>query len=106
MELTIWTCKQPIGVLTDCSDHCRTGETPWVKLMIEQHHETAKSNGAIVSYTTHRQHPPAVNSVQIIPSVGVESAPADMLAWSLAKRVRSDFSSGTRSINSCIKEMK
>lgn len=38
-----------IGVVTTCSDLCRTGETPWVKLMIEKYHETAKSNGAIVS---------------------------------------------------------
>jgi hypothetical protein len=41
-----------------------------------------------------------------MPSVGVESAPADMLAWALVKRIRSDYSSGTRSIDSCIKEMK
>ncbi|KAJ5674487.1 uncharacterized protein N7477_004421 [Penicillium maclennaniae] len=66
-----------------------TGETPWIKELIEKYHETAKSNGAI-----------------IMPSVGVESAPADMLAWALVKRIRSEYSSGTRSIESCIKEMK
>ncbi|KAJ5604091.1 hypothetical protein N7537_007047 [Penicillium hordei] len=66
-----------------------TGETPWVKSIIDKYHETAKANGAI-----------------IIPCNGVESAPADMLAWSLVKRVREDLSSSTRQINSTIKEMK
>jgi hypothetical protein len=42
----------------------------------------------------------------MIPSAGVESAPADILAWSLVKRVREDLSSQTREINSTIKEMK
>ncbi|KXG52732.1 Saccharopine dehydrogenase / Homospermidine synthase [Penicillium griseofulvum] len=66
-----------------------TGETPWVKSIIEKYHETAKANGAIM-----------------IPCSGVESAPADILAWSLVKRVREDLSSSTRHINSTIKEMK
>lgn len=42
----------------------------------------------------------------MIPSTGVESAPADLLAWSLAKRVREDLSSPTRHIDGTIKEMK
>ncbi|OQE27772.1 hypothetical protein PENSTE_c004G08081 [Penicillium steckii] len=66
-----------------------TGETPWIKIMIDKYHETAKNNGAIV-----------------IHSVGVESVPADMLAWSLVKRVREDLSTNTREIYSCIKELK
>ncbi|CAI7661811.1 unnamed protein product [Penicillium manginii] len=66
-----------------------TGETPWIKIMIDKYHDTAKNNGAI-----------------IIHSVGVESAPADMLAWALVKKVREDLSCNTREITSCIKEMK
>ncbi|KAJ5813005.1 Saccharopine dehydrogenase / Homospermidine synthase [Penicillium robsamsonii] len=66
-----------------------TGETPWVKSIIEKYHETAKVNGAIM-----------------IPCSGVESVPADILAWALVKRVREDLSSPTRHINSTIKEMK
>ncbi|CAI7569200.1 unnamed protein product [Penicillium bialowiezense] len=66
-----------------------TGETPWIKLIIDKYHETAKANGAIM-----------------IPSTGVESAPADLLAWALVKRVREDLSSPTRQIDSTIKEMK
>lgn len=42
----------------------------------------------------------------MIPSTGVESAPADLLAWALVKRVREDLSSPTRQIDSTIKEMK
>lgn len=42
----------------------------------------------------------------MIPSTGVESAPADILAWSLVKRVREDLSCPTRQINSTIKELK
>ncbi|KAJ5178480.1 Saccharopine dehydrogenase / Homospermidine synthase [Penicillium coprophilum] len=66
-----------------------TGETPWVKSIIEKYHETAKVNGAIM-----------------IPCSGVESVPADILAWALVKRVREDLSSPTRQIDSTIKEMK
>ncbi|KAI9375628.1 Saccharopine dehydrogenase-domain-containing protein [Aspergillus egyptiacus] len=66
-----------------------TGETPWVKQMIEKYHETAKSNGAI-----------------IIHSVGVESAPADMLAWAVVKEVRENLSSHTREVTGAIHEMK
>ncbi|EAW14543.1 uncharacterized protein ACLA_075830 [Aspergillus clavatus NRRL 1] len=66
-----------------------TGETPWVKHIIEKYHETAKSNGAV-----------------IIPSVGMESAPADILAWSLVKRVRGDLSSDTKEVISAIDEIK
>ncbi|KAJ5952812.1 uncharacterized protein N7479_011225 [Penicillium vulpinum] len=65
-----------------------TGETPWVKSIIEKYHETAKANNSI-----------------IIPCTGVESVPADILAWALVKRVREDLSSSTRQINSTIKEM-
>ncbi|PLB37020.1 uncharacterized protein BDW47DRAFT_44824 [Aspergillus candidus] len=66
-----------------------TGETPWVKSIIGKYHETAKSNDAI-----------------IIPSVGVESAPADMLAWRVVKRVREELSCHTRDVICAIEELK
>lgn len=34
-----------IGIWTDLDS---TGETPWVKLIVDKYHETAKANGAIV----------------------------------------------------------
>ena len=56
-------------------------------------------------------HPISITSInanlqQVIPCTGVESAPADILAWALVKRVREDLSSSTRKVDSTIKEMK
>ncbi|RHZ73845.1 hypothetical protein CDV55_107562 [Aspergillus turcosus] len=81
-------------VVEACANHGThyvdaTGETPWVREIIEKYHDVAKSNGAI-----------------IIPSVGVESAPADILAWSLVKRVREDLSCDTKEVTGAIEEMK
>ncbi|KAI4250467.1 MAG: hypothetical protein L6R40_000065 [Gallowayella cf. fulva] len=58
-----------------------TGETPWVYEMIEKHHDTAKASGAI-----------------IIPEIGLESAPSDLLAWSLATLIREKLSVGTKEV--------
>lgn len=58
-----------------------TGEAPWVLEMIEKHHTTAENNGAI-----------------IIPEIGLESAPSDMLVWSLANLFRKEFSLGTKEV--------
>lgn len=33
-----------------------TGETPWIKLIIEKYHETAKANGAIVRPRINPKH--------------------------------------------------
>lgn len=48
-----------------------TGETPWVREMVDKYHETATQSGAI-----------------IIPQIGVESAPADMTCFALAAYLR------------------
>ena len=48
-----------------------TGESAWVLQMIEKYHSLANVNGAI-----------------IIPEIGIESAPSDLLAWSLATYLR------------------
>ena len=58
-----------------------TGESPWVLEMIERYHATAEKNKAI-----------------IIPEIGIESAPSDMLAWSLVTLFRKEFSIGAREI--------
>ena len=39
-------------------------------------------------------------------STGVESAPGDILAWSIVKRVREDLSSDTRELQSCFYKLK
>ncbi|KAL8891248.1 MAG: hypothetical protein Q9205_002218 [Flavoplaca limonia] len=58
-----------------------TGETPWVYEMIQKHHDTAKESGAI-----------------IIPEIGLESAPSDLLAWTLATLIRKELSLNTREV--------
>ena len=66
-----------------------TGESPWVLEMIEKFHETAKKAHAI-----------------IIPEIGIESAPSDMLAWSLATLIRKNFSLGTKEIIASLHRIK
>ncbi len=66
-----------------------TGESPWVLEMITKYHETAKANHAI-----------------IIPEIGVESAPSDMLAFALTQLIRKELSVGTREVVACVHEFK
>lgn len=56
MELTMWMCKSfafgIVRVSRTLADRYSTGETPWVKSIIDKYHETAKANGAIVRSAT------------------------------------------------------
>ncbi|PSK51702.1 hypothetical protein B9Z65_2969 [Elsinoe australis] len=58
-----------------------TGETPWVYDMIEKYHKKAKANHAV-----------------IIPQIGMDSAPADLVTWSLVTHVQSTLSKTTKNI--------
>lgn len=58
-----------------------TGETPWVLEMIREHHETAKANGAIM-----------------IPEIGLESAPADIISWALVTMIREKLGVATKEV--------
>ncbi|PNS15265.1 hypothetical protein CAC42_8266 [Sphaceloma murrayae] len=58
-----------------------TGETPWVYEMIEKYHEKAKANHAI-----------------IIPQIGVDSAPADLLTFSLVSYIQRTLETTTKSV--------
>ena len=66
-----------------------TGESPWVLQMIEKYHSMARANGAI-----------------IIPEIGLESAPSDMIAWSMADLIRRTFSVGTREVICTLHQLK
>ena len=55
-----------------------TGEVPWVYDMINAYHEKAKTTGAI-----------------IIPQNGFESAPSDLMCWSLVSHIRQTLGVGT-----------
>lgn len=57
--------------------------------MIQKYHTIARANGAI-----------------IIPEIGIESAPSDMLAWSLATLFRREFSLATREVICTIHRIK
>ena len=58
-----------------------TGESPWVLDMIEKYHETAKANHAIV-----------------IPEIGLESFPSDILAFALVNLIRTELAVGTKEV--------
>ncbi|KAF5683652.1 hypothetical protein FCIRC_4327 [Fusarium circinatum] len=58
-----------------------TGEAAWVHKMIKKYEATAKQTGAI-----------------LIPQAGIESAPADLITWTMAKAIRTDLGSQTRDV--------
>lgn len=65
-----------------------TGETPWVRDMIDAHHEEARQSGA-----------------KIVPFCGVDSVPSDMGAWFVARHINDELSSQCRAVR-CVFKMK
>lgn len=66
-----------------------TGESPWVLEMIEKYHEIAKANHAIM-----------------IPEIGIESAPSDLLVFALVSLIREELSVGTKEVIASIHDLK
>ena len=66
-----------------------TGESPWVLEMIERYHDMAKANHAV-----------------IIPEIGVESAPSDLLAFALVSLIRTELSIGTKEVIASVHDIK
>lgn len=66
-----------------------TGETPWVKEIIEKFDDTAKKNKAI-----------------LIPEIGIESAPSDLLAYSAVKIIRDVWDCGVMDMVAAVHELK
>lgn len=64
-----------------------TGEVPWHKRMIERYEKQAQGSGAIM-----------------IPQIGLESAPSDIVAWMLVQMIRERFSSPTGEVNVSVHE--
>jgi short subunit dehydrogenase-like uncharacterized protein len=58
-----------------------TGEAVWHNQMIKKYERTAKSTGSIM-----------------IPQIGLDSAPADMMTWVLVNMIREKFSSPTAEV--------
>lgn len=75
-EIAFKACAESGTNYIDC-----TGETPWVHKMIQKYEKTAKRTGAIM-----------------IPQSGVESAPPDLITWSLVSLIRNKLSAPTGSV--------
>ncbi|GAB0132658.1 hypothetical protein EsDP_00001087 [Epichloe bromicola] len=56
-----------------------TGEVPWVARMIKKYEATAMKTGAIM-----------------LPQTGIESAPPDLVTWSMAQHLRKDLKATTK----------
>ncbi|KAK4252088.1 hypothetical protein C7999DRAFT_27329 [Corynascus novoguineensis] len=66
-----------------------TGEVPFVAKMIKKYEATAQRTGALM-----------------FPQIGIESAPPDLITWSLASFIRSEFSSPIRDVTVSIHNLK
>jgi short subunit dehydrogenase-like uncharacterized protein len=66
-----------------------TGELPWVMAMIEKYEDAAKASGALM-----------------FPQIGLESAPSDLMAWSLASTIREELGAQTGVVSMSIEMIK
>jgi hypothetical protein len=66
-----------------------TGEFPWVLKMIRKYEKTAQASGALM-----------------FPQIGIESAPADMCTWALAKVLREQLGAKTKDTVVTIHKLK
>ena len=66
-----------------------TGETPWVRQIVSKYHEVAKRNSAIM-----------------IPEIGIESAPSDLVACLAVSEIRRAHQCGTRDVVCSVHELK
>lgn len=61
-----------------------TGETPWVRRMIDEHHTAATASGT-----------------RIVPGCGFDSVPSDLGAWLVAKALREQHGERCASVKAC-----
>ncbi|KAK4239625.1 Saccharopine dehydrogenase-like oxidoreductase [Achaetomium macrosporum] len=66
-----------------------TGEVPFVAKMLKKYEAAAKQSGALM-----------------FPQIGIESAPPDLVTWSLASFIRSEFSTTTRDVTVSIHDLR
>jgi len=87
-------CKYGTPVVEACAKNGThyldvTGEAPWVYEMIEKYHDVAKDNKSV-----------------IICQCGIDSVPADILAYVLTHHVREKFKTGTATCVVSVQDMK
>lgn len=61
-----------------------TGETPWVRRMIDEHHAAAAASGT-----------------RVVPGCGFDSVPSDLGAWLVAKALRDQYGERCASVRAC-----
>lgn len=66
-----------------------TGEVVWVADMIKKYEKSAKESGAIM-----------------IPQNGVESAPADLVTWTIVSMIKEKLSAKTREVVFSLHQIK
>jgi short subunit dehydrogenase-like uncharacterized protein len=66
-----------------------TGEIPFTAKMIRKYEDAAKASGALM-----------------FPQIGIESAPADLVTWSLAKLLRTELSAQTAEVTVSVHTMQ
>lgn len=88
------------------ADVCRTGEVPWVRDMIRKYHDTAVRTGAIVRLTRKDGWCLGSSTLQMLPQMGFESVPADILAWLIICAIRVRFSAGTEEVILSVHDIK
>ncbi|KAL2181408.1 uncharacterized protein P884DRAFT_214393 [Thermothelomyces heterothallicus CBS 202.75] len=66
-----------------------TGEVPFVARMIKKYEETARRTGALM-----------------FPQIGIESAPPDLVTWSLASFIRNEFGSPTADVTVSVHNLR
>ena len=71
------------------ADYHRTGEVPWVREIIQKVDGMAKSNKAI-----------------LIPEIGIEAAPSDLVAYTAVSKIRDAYHCGTRDVVCSVHELK
>ncbi|CAI6334737.1 unnamed protein product [Periconia digitata] len=75
-EPVLAACAETGTHYLDC-----TGEVPWIYDMVAKYHDTAKKNGAI-----------------IIPECGLDSVPADIMAFALTNYIRKTLNAPTANV--------
>jgi short subunit dehydrogenase-like uncharacterized protein len=83
-ELAFKACAENGTHYVDC-----TGEAPWVLKMIRKYEETAKRTGAIM-----------------VPQIGIESGPPDLMTWSMVSLIRQKLSAPTANVILSVHQMK
>ena len=77
-----------LGFGIAAKDHS-TGEVPWVREIIQKFDGVAKTNGAI-----------------LIPEIGIEAAPSDLVAYTAVSKIRETYHCGVRDVTCSVHELK